>query len=96
MAALFGFSQGWDALKMFTESNDFFTSVGLEPMPLEFWNKSMLTKPADREVVCHASAWDFYNRKDFRYALGKGMEEHTLQELMKWGHAQNLRAQFLY
>lgn len=58
--------KGWDALKMFTESNDFFTSVGLEPMPLEFWNKSMLTKPADREVVCHASAWDFYNRKDFR------------------------------
>lgn len=53
---------------MFQESDSFFTSVGLEAMPQEFWDKSMLTKPADREVVCHASAWDFYNRKDFRYA----------------------------
>lgn len=36
-------------------------------MPPEFWNKSMLEKPTDgREVVCHASAWDFYNGKDFR------------------------------
>ncbi|KAI1887172.1 hypothetical protein AGOR_G00203390 [Albula goreensis] len=60
-------AQGWNATKMFQTSDDFFTSVGLEPMPQEFWDKSMLVKPADgRKVVCHASAWDFYNRKDFR------------------------------
>ncbi|XP_066520226.1 angiotensin-converting enzyme [Hoplias malabaricus] len=59
-------NNGWDALRMFKESDNFFTSLGLEPMPAEFWNMSMLEKPADREVVCHASAWDFYNRKDFR------------------------------
>lgn len=36
-------------------------------MPAEFWAESMLEKPSDgREVVCHASAWDFYNGKDFR------------------------------
>ena len=36
-------------------------------MPKEFWEKSMLLKPTDgKKVVCHASAWDFYNRKDFR------------------------------
>jgi len=35
-------------------------------MPQPFWDKSMLTKPDDRDVVCHASAWDFYNRVDFR------------------------------
>uniref|UniRef100_A0AAX7W1A7 Angiotensin-converting enzyme n=1 Tax=Astatotilapia calliptera TaxID=8154 RepID=A0AAX7W1A7_ASTCA len=59
--------QGWDAIRMFQESDKFFTSLGLEPMPPEFWNKSMLEKPSDgRQVVCHASAWDFYNRKDFR------------------------------
>lgn len=52
---------------MFEESDKFFTSLGLTPMPQEFWNKSMLEKPTDgRQVVCHASAWDFYNRKDFR------------------------------
>lgn len=52
---------------MFVESDNFFTSLGLLPMPPEFWDKSMLEKPTDgRKVVCHASAWDFYNRKDFR------------------------------
>lgn len=60
-------AQGWDAKRMFQESDRFFTSLGLLPMPPEFWAKSMLEKPTDgREVVCHASAWDFYNRKDFR------------------------------
>ncbi|KAA0725565.1 Angiotensin-converting enzyme [Triplophysa tibetana] len=59
--------QGWTPLRMFNESDRFFTSLGLLPMPPEFWEKSMLEKPTDgREVVCHASAWDFYNRKDFR------------------------------
>jgi peptidyl-dipeptidase A len=52
---------------MFQESDRFFTSLGLLPMPKEFWEKSMLLKPTDgKKVVCHASAWDFYNRKDFR------------------------------
>ncbi|KAJ8365026.1 hypothetical protein SKAU_G00138570 [Synaphobranchus kaupii] len=60
-------AKGWDATKMFQASDDFFTSLGLLPMPPEFWKKSMLEKPKDgRKVVCHASAWDFYNRKDFR------------------------------
>ncbi|XP_068118779.1 angiotensin-converting enzyme isoform X1 [Hyperolius riggenbachi] len=58
--------QKWDAKRMFQESDNFFTSLGLLPMPPEFWEKSMIEKPADRDVVCHASAWDFYNRKDFR------------------------------
>ncbi|XP_065507211.1 angiotensin-converting enzyme isoform X2 [Caloenas nicobarica] len=59
--------QGWTPRKMFEESDRFFTSLGLIPMPQEFWDKSMIEKPTDgREVVCHASAWDFYNRKDFR------------------------------
>lgn len=59
--------QGWTPKMMFEESDRFFTSLGLIPMPQEFWDKSMIEKPEDgREVVCHASAWDFYNRKDFR------------------------------
>lgn len=58
--------KGWNATRMFQESDHFFTSLGLLPMPQEFWDKSMLLKPDDRQVVCHASAWDFYNRKDFR------------------------------
>lgn len=67
-----GFSpQGWNATRMFQESDNFFTSLGLLPMPPEFWAKSMLEKPKDgRNVVCHASAWDFYNRNDVRYFGG--------------------------
>uniref|UniRef100_A0A8C9CGF5 Angiotensin-converting enzyme n=1 Tax=Phocoena sinus TaxID=42100 RepID=A0A8C9CGF5_PHOSS len=59
--------QGWTPQRMFNEADNFFTSLGLLPVPPEFWNKSMLEKPTDgREVVCHASAWDFFNGKDFR------------------------------
>lgn len=61
---------------MFRVSEEFFTSLGLSPMPPEFWAESMLEKPTDgREVVCHASAWDFYNRKDFRSDLGRGVHK---------------------
>jgi peptidyl-dipeptidase A len=52
---------------MFQKSDEFFTSLGLIPMPEEFWAKSLIVKPKDREVVCHATAWDFCNGKDFRY-----------------------------
>ncbi|XP_074199548.1 angiotensin-converting enzyme isoform X1 [Camelus bactrianus] len=59
--------QGWTPQRIFKEADNFFTSLGLLPVPPEFWNKSMLEKPTDgREVVCHASAWDFFNGKDFR------------------------------
>lgn len=58
--------QGYNASKMFHTADKFFSDLGLLKMPKEFWDKSMITKPADRNVTCHASAWDFYNRKDFR------------------------------
>ncbi|XP_076440448.1 angiotensin-converting enzyme-like isoform X2 [Babylonia areolata] len=59
--------QGYTARKIFEVAEDFFVSLGLEPMPEAFWNKSMLEKPKDgRDVVCHASAWDFHNGVDYR------------------------------
>lgn len=58
--------QNYDAMKMFEVSEEFFVSLGLEPMTQEFWNYSMIVKPEGRDVVCHASAWDFYDQKDFR------------------------------
>jgi len=59
--------QGWTPTKMFQKADDFFQSMGMDPMPAEFWEGSILEKPADgRELTCHASAWDFYNGKDFR------------------------------
>jgi hypothetical protein len=52
---------------MFKLSEEFFTSLNLSAMPETFWERSILQKPEDRELVCHASAWDFYDGKDFRY-----------------------------
>ena len=74
--------QGWDAVRMFNESDNFFKSLGLIPMPQEFWDKSMLVKPEGREVVCHASAWDFYNRKDFRYGSNKQEVEPEVRTII--------------
>jgi peptidyl-dipeptidase A len=47
----------------------FFTSLGLEPLPPTFWERSMFTRPRDREVVCHASAWDLDNLQDLRIKM---------------------------
>ena len=52
---------------MFELSDKFYRELGLIGMPEEFWNKSMIVKPEHKKVVCHASAWDFYNQKDFRF-----------------------------
>ena len=51
-------SQNYDAKKMFKSAESFYTSMGLKELPESFWEKSMLVKPRDREVVCHPSAWD--------------------------------------
>ncbi len=39
-------------------AEDFFLSLGFEPLPETFWERSLFTKPQDRGVVCHASAWN--------------------------------------
>jgi len=47
----------------------FFVSLGLEPLPPSFWERSMLVRPKDREVVCHASAWDVDLVNDLRIKM---------------------------
>jgi|HubBroStandDraft_1064217.scaffolds.fasta_scaffold00507_7 peptidyl-dipeptidase A len=47
----------------------FFTSLGFAPLPPTFWERSLFTKPADRDVVCHASAWDVDNFDDLRVKM---------------------------
>ncbi|CAH0702704.1 unnamed protein product [Spodoptera exigua] len=58
--------QNYTALKMFQMSDEFFRSLNLTAMPEKFWKNSIIEKPTDREIVCHASAWDFYDGEDFR------------------------------
>ena len=47
----------------------FYTSLGMETLPPTFWTRSLLTKPADRDVVCHASAWDMDGKGDVRIKM---------------------------
>ena len=48
-------------------AEEFFLSLGLDPLPETFWDNSMLYKPDSKhETNCHPSAWDFYDGKDFR------------------------------
>jgi peptidyl-dipeptidase A len=47
----------------------FFTSLGFAPFPQTFWERSLFKKPQDREVVCHASAWDVDNDQDIRIKM---------------------------
>jgi peptidyl-dipeptidase A len=58
-----------DARGMVRSGERFFTSLGFEPLPKTFWERSLFTKPADREVVCHASAWDVDNDQDLRIKM---------------------------
>lgn len=47
----------------------FYTSLGFMPLPQSFWDRSLFTKPRDREVICHASAWDVDNVDDLRIKM---------------------------
>lgn len=51
-------AQKWDAGRMTKSAESAYTSLGFPSLPKTFWDRSMLTRPRDREVVCHASAWD--------------------------------------
>ena len=59
----------YDPLKMVASGENFFSSLGFEPLPASFWERSLFTKPQDREVVCHASAWDVEDGDDLRIKM---------------------------
>ncbi len=61
--------QDWPAIKVVQTGEAFFKSMGLDPMPATFWERSMFTKPEGRDVVCHASAWDVEFNDDQRIKM---------------------------
>jgi peptidyl-dipeptidase A len=61
--------QGWGPERMARTGEAFFTSLGFAPLPATFWERSMLQKPRDREVVCHASAWSLDFQDDLRIKM---------------------------
>ena len=74
-------SRGYDLTKILERRKDideigmvkigerFFTSLGFDPLPKTFWERSLFVKPRDREVVCHASAWDVDDVNDLRIKM---------------------------
>jgi len=58
-----------DPLEMVRFGERFFTSLGFDPLPKTFWERSLFVKPRDREVVCHASAWDIDSVDDVRIKM---------------------------
>ena len=58
-----------DAKGFARAAEGFFTSMGFEPLPQTFWDRSLFTKPQDREVACHASAWNLDWKDDIRVKM---------------------------
>ncbi|MCW1402283.1 M2 family metallopeptidase [Novosphingobium sp. MW5] len=61
--------KGYDPVKMVKAGEGFYTSLGLQPLPASFWERSQIIKPRDREVICHASAWNVDNKDDLRIKM---------------------------
>ncbi|RLV60612.1 peptidase M2 family protein [Parashewanella curva] len=70
----------YDEKKMVKQAEGFFTSLGFDALPETFWTRSLFTQPKDRDVVCHASAWDLDNKDDIRIkmCIQKTGEEFTV------------------
>ena len=62
-------AKGYDPVKMVRQGEAFYSSLGFAPLPKTFWERSQIVKPADREVICHASAWDIDNADDIRIKM---------------------------
>ncbi|XP_029646875.2 angiotensin-converting enzyme [Octopus sinensis] len=81
--------KNYTAKQMFKLSEEFFTSLGLKEMTNTFWKKSILTKIKDKTMVCHASAWDFFKKDDYRIKM---CTEITMEDLIvihhEMGHIQ--------
>jgi peptidyl-dipeptidase A len=58
-----------DDKQMVRYGERFFTSLGFDLLPETFWERSLFTKPRDRDVVCHASAWDVDSVDDLRIKM---------------------------
>lgn len=66
---------GVDEVGMVRYGERFFSSLGFDPLPSTFWDRSLFVQPADRDVVCHASAWDINYESDVRIKMCIGVND---------------------
>lgn len=75
------------AKQMFERAENFYTSLGQPKLPASFWEKTQFIKPRDRDVVCHASAWDLDMKGDVRIKMcTKANEEDFTTIYHELGH----------
>lgn len=66
----------YDEIQMVKTGEAFFTSLGFEPLPETFWEYSLFVEPKDRDVQCHASAWDLgYDDYRIKMCINKNGED---------------------
>jgi peptidyl-dipeptidase A len=86
-------AQKWTPVRMVKLGEAFFSSLGFEPLPGTFWDRSQLVKPPGRDVVCHASAWDVTFSADLRIKMCiKPTEEDLVTIHHELGHNYYQRA----
>lgn len=68
LTALLG-ENDYDAEQMVRTGEAFFSSLGFDPLPETFWERSQIVKPEGREVACHASAWSLDGQDDIRIKM---------------------------
>lgn len=62
-------AKGYTPVEMVKAGERFYTSLGFPALPETFWKRSQIVRPQDREVICHASAWDIDNKDDLRIKM---------------------------
>jgi peptidyl-dipeptidase A len=70
--------KSYTPVKMVKVGESFYTSLGFEPLPATFWERSMFTKPKHKDVVCHASAWDVTYSNDLRIKMCISLKQEDL------------------
>jgi peptidyl-dipeptidase A len=71
-------AKSYDATKMVKMGEAFYTSLGMDPLPATFWERSQLVKPTGKKVVCHASAWDVQYNNDLRIKMCINLNQEDL------------------
>jgi peptidyl-dipeptidase A len=79
--------QKYDPVKITQSAENFYVSLGFPKLPQTFWERSLLSKPRDRDVQCHASAWHMDGKEDVRIKQCiEPTQEHLMTVYHELGH----------
>ena len=79
--------QKYDPVRITRSAENFYVSLGFPKLPQTFWERSLLAKPRDRDVQCHASAWHMDGNEDVRIKQCiEPTQEHLMTVYHELGH----------